>query len=635
MSGLDGLRAIAVMAVVFYHADFSWARGGFLGVEVFFVISGYLITSLLLVEWLKNDSVDLKAFWVRRARRLLPAVFLMLGVVAVWSVVFLRDTLYRLGGDILAASTYVTNWFFIVRNDSYFESFGRPPLLGHLWSLAVEEQFYVLWPLLFSIGFALLGGRSKHATIRRFRSIVVVGAIASTVWMAYLFVPFEDPSRVYYGTDTRAAGILIGIALATAWMPWHLRTTISRRYRAVFRSVGFAALAGLLLIMATLSEYSPWLYRGGFAVTSLLTAVVIAVIAHPAIGFGWVLSNPVMTWIGKRSYGIYLWHWPIFMITRPGFDVSSSVTNTFAIRLALTFVIAELSYRYVEMPIRKVGYRAWMRNITRSLGMATHRSASGAAVVMFASFALITTILVVGSQAGSPESVVASGEGQGKTAIETVTVEPATSDESTAASRFEDIINSFATNVSGSSSDIKTETQPVATTDAPTTETATAADSGSGPHVTLIGDSVLLGAKPDVETVLGAHTVVDGKVNRQFRHADDVARSLLSQGKLGEIVVLHLGTNSPFNSATWDEVMTELSNDVDEIYVLTIQVPRRWESQTNNAIKAGVERWPNVKIIDYFAWGNAHPEYYVEDGVHLNATGRAEYAKFLSSQIQR
>lgn len=628
MSGLDGLRAIAVMAVVFYHADFSWAKGGFLGVEVFFVISGYLITSLLLVEWLKTDSVDLKAFWVRRARRLLPAVFLMLGVVAVWSVLFLRDTLYRLGGDILAASTYVSNWFFIVRDDSYFESFGRPPLLGHLWSLAVEEQFYVLWPVLFSIGFALLGGRSKHATIRRFRWIVVVGAIASTAWMAHLFVPFEDPSRVYYGTDTRAAGILIGIALATAWMPWHLPKTISRRHTVVFRSVGFAALAGLLLIMATLSEYSPWLYRGGFAVTSLLTAVVIAIIAHPAIGFGLVLSNPVMTWIGKRSYGIYLWHWPIFMITRPGFDVASSATTTFAFRLALTFAIAELSYRYVEMPIRKVGYRIWMRNITRTLGMATHRSASGTAVVTFASFALIAIILVVSSQAGPPGSVVASAEGQGESVL--VTAEPGASDGSTAASRFEDIISSFAQDASGSSSNIATGTQPEATTDDSTKETGTV----SGPHVTLIGDSVLLGAKPDVETALGEHVVVDGKVNRQFRHADDVARSLINQGKLGDVVVLHLGTNSPFTSATWDEVMTELSNDVDEIYVLTIQVPRRWESETNNAIRAGVERWPNVKVIDYFTWGNAHPDYYAEDGVHLNATGRAEYAKFLSSQIR-
>jgi peptidoglycan/LPS O-acetylase OafA/YrhL len=630
MSGLDGLRAIAVMAVVFYHAEFSWARGGFLGVEVFFVISGYLITSLLLVEWLKYDSIDLKAFWIRRARRLLPAVFLMLGVVAVWSVVFLRDTLYRLGGDILAASTYLTNWFFIVRNDSYFESFGRPPLLGHLWSLAVEEQFYVLWPLLFSVGFALLGGRSKHATIRRFRWIVVVGAIASTVWMAYLFVPFEDPSRVYYGTDTRAAGILIGIALATAWMPWNLPRALSRGHVLAFRSAGFAALGGLLLIMATLSEYSPWLYRGGFALTSLLTAVVIAIIAHPAIGFGRVLSNPVMTWIGKRSYGIYLWHWPIFMITRPGFDVSSGATTTFIFRLALTFGIAELSYRFVEMPIRRLGYRVWMRDITRRLGVATVRTATGVAALAFVSFGIVVSILVVASMGTPQASILASTDSSGQIAFDGLL------DETTPATlpdRFGSAIPGIQdTSPPTDVPDVGIDGEELSASDA--TDSTPAQDTPEGTRrITLIGDSVLLGAKPDVEAALGAGTVVDGKVNRQFRHADDVARSLRSQGKLGDIVVLHLGTNSPFNSETWDEVMTELNKDVDQIYVLTIQVPRRWESQTNNAIMSGVERWPNVKIIDYFTWGNARPDYYVEDGVHLNARGRTAFAEFLASQI--
>ena len=233
-------------------------------------------------------------------------MFLLLGVVAVGSVLFLRDSIYRLGGDILAASSYVTNWFLIVRQDSYFESFGRPPLLQHLWSLSVEEQFYVLWPILFSIGLAIVGGRSKHATIRRFRALVIVGVIGSTLLMATLFTPFEDPSRVYYGTDTRAAGILIGVAFALWWMPWRLPASVSPRYKTGLTIVGYASLAGLVAVLAFLTEFSPWLYRGGFAVTSLLTAGVIAVIAHPAVSFGVVLSNPVMKWIGTRSYGIYL-----------------------------------------------------------------------------------------------------------------------------------------------------------------------------------------------------------------------------------------------------------------------------------------------------------------------------------------
>jgi peptidoglycan/LPS O-acetylase OafA/YrhL len=584
------------MAVVFYHADFSWAAGGFLGVEVFFVISGYLITSLLLVEWLRTDSIDLKAFWVRRARRLLPAVFLMLGVVALWSVVFLRDTLYRLGGDILAASTYVTNWFFIVRNDSYFESFGRPPLLQHLWSLSVEEQFYVLWPVLFSIGFAVLGGTSKHATIRRFRWMVVVGAIASTAWMVYLFVPFEDPSRVYYGTDTRASGILIGIALATAWMPWRLPTTVSKRYKLGLNIVGWGSMAALMVILWGMSEYSPWLYRGGILVTSLLTAAVIAVIAHPAGGFGVLLTNPVMTWIGKRSYGIYLWHWPIFMITRPGFDVPWGVTMTFIIRLALTFGISELSYRYVEVPIRVLGYRKWMRNITRKLGISTRGVATAVALAAFLAMGSMVGTLALSAGAAPDGTVVASPDGD------------------------------IATGADGPSIVVTTTVPVVTTTIGPTVDGDTT--------FTFIGDSVLLGSQEEVLAEFGDNATVDATVSRQFKHADNVARDLRTAGNLGDIVVIHLGTNGPFNSETFDEVMTELS-DREQVYVLTIQVPRRWEGQVNDAIAAGLERWPEVKAIDYYSFGKAHPEYYNDDGVHMNITGQRAYAAYLKGEIER
>jgi peptidoglycan/LPS O-acetylase OafA/YrhL len=600
MPGLDGLRAIAVMAVLFYHADFLWAEGGFLGVEVFFVISGYLITSLLLVEWLRNDTNNHKAFWVRRARRLLPAVFLLLGVVALWSVFFLRDTLYRLGGDILSASAYVTNWFFIVRNDSYFEAFGRPPLLRHLWSLSLEEQFYVVWPVLFSIGLALLGGSTKHATIRRFRWMVIVGVIGSTAWMAFLFVPFEDPSRVYYGTDTRAAGILIGIALATFWMPWKLSSAVSSRYSLVLKLVGWGSLAGLIVVLWRFNEFSTWLYRGGFAFTSLLTAGVIAVVASPVGGFGKLLANPVMDWIGKRSYGIYLWHWPIFVITRPGVDVPWNSSVTFALRLALTFGIAELSYRYVENPIRKVGYRVWMRGITRRLGIMSPQVASAVAVGVFAVFASLAVILTLSAGSNETGTVVASPE------------------ENTG-----EVVASPAETTTTTTAESISSTTTVESTVTPVPESI---------RYTFIGDSVLLGAISAVESTFGPNVLVDGVESRQFKHADDVARDLRNAGNLGDIVVLHLGTNGAFSSGTWDEVMTELS-DRDRVIVLTIKVPRRWESSVNAAIRSGHERWPEVEIIDYKAFADAHPELYVSDGVHLTGLGRTIYADLLDREI--
>ena len=617
LSGLDGLRAIAVMAVLFYHADFLWAKGGFLGVEVFFVISGYLITSLLLVEWLRTDKIDLKAFWLRRARRLLPAVFLMLGVVAVGSILFLRDSLYRLGGDVLAASVYVTNWFLIIREDSYFEAFGRPPLLQHLWSLSVEEQFYVLWPIIFAVGLVIVGGASKHATIRRFRALVIVGVIASTVLMAVLFKPFEDPSRVYYGTDTRAAGILIGVALAMWWMPWRLPQRVSARTRRLLSAGGFVALGLLMVVLIGLNEYSPWLYRGGFAVTSLLTATVIAVIAHPAVGFGFVLSNPVMRWVGLRSYGIYLWHWPIFMVTRPGSDISLGTTTIFLIRLGLTFGAAELSYRFVEMPIRTLGYRTWMRGITARLGIGSPRTATAAAVAIAAALVLFAGALVLGARGGQPGTVVASPSDGGVAVVEVQ--DPAHPVDPEPVTTTVPVVTTEPTAAAGPIVETPTTTQ------APAVEVEPV-------RVTLIGDSVLKGAEGAVLLELGEDAIVDATVSRQFKHADDVASELRDRGDLGDVVVLHLGTNGAFSGATWDEVMTEL-RDVDRVIVLTAYVPRRWESTVNAAISSGIERWPEVEILDYESFGEAHPEYYNSDGVHLNGRGQAAYAELIHNAI--
>jgi peptidoglycan/LPS O-acetylase OafA/YrhL len=536
----------------------------------------------------------------------------MLGVVTVGSILFLRESLYRLGGDVLAASAYVTNWFLIIREDSYFEVFGRPPLLQHLWSLSVEEQFYVLWPIIFSVGLVLVGARSKHATIRRFRSLVVVGIVVSTAMMAILFEPFEDPSRVYYGTDTRAAGILIGVALAMWWIPWRLPSVVSSATKRRLGVAGFAALGGLVVILVGLNEFSPWLYRGGFAATSLLTAAVIAIIAHPAVGFGPVLSNPVMRWIGLRSYGIYLWHWPIFMVTRPGLDIAQGSYTTFMIRLGLTFAIAELSYRYVEAPIRKIGYRKWMRQVTGALGIGSLKSATAAAAAVAALFVLVAGILVVNARSGQPGTVVASPSGGG-VGLEipvpvTTTVGDASSDPVDTALQADEST---------------TSTLAVAPPEVVSNETL---------HVTLIGDSVLKGAEGAVLLELGPGAIVDATVNRQFKHADDAASVLRSNGDLGDIVVIHLGTNGTFSSDAWDEVMGALE-DVDRVIVLTAFVPRRWEATVNAAIVSGSERWPGVEIVDYNAFGKAHPEYYNSDGVHLNGSGQAAYAELIGRAI--
>ncbi|MFN2252476.1 MAG: acyltransferase family protein, partial [Anaerolineae bacterium] len=370
MPGLDGLRAVAVIAVLLYHADLMWIPGGFLGVEVFFVISGYLITSLLLREHERTDTVGFRAFWGRRARRLLPALFALLLGTAVYVALFLPQEVARLRGDYAAAFTYVTNWYLILKQESYFEAMGRPSLLKHLWSLAVEEQFYIIWPVLFAGGMALLKRRG-------FLLAIVAAALGSTALMWALYEPLTDPSRVYYGTDTRAAGLLVGAALAFVWQPWRVHDSDlgSARLRAI-DLVGTVGLAVVVALFLLVSEYGDFLYRGGFLVLSVATAGLIAATVHPAAWVGRVMGVAPLRWIGLRSYSIYLWHWPVFVVTRPGIDVQLYGWQSLALRLAATVVLADLSYRLVEGPFRRRDIDRW----TAALRSRLSRAPTGPAV---------------------------------------------------------------------------------------------------------------------------------------------------------------------------------------------------------------------------------------------------------------
>jgi peptidoglycan/LPS O-acetylase OafA/YrhL len=347
LPALDGLRALAVASVFAYHADVRWATGGFLGVDVFFVISGFLITAILLAEWREHQWLDVARFWKRRALRLLPAVLLLL--VAVWAVVpaLAPEQGGRLRGDIRAALAYVSNWRLIFEHQSYFEAAGRPPLLQHLWSLAVEEQFYVVWPLVLWAGLGL-----RRRAPRLFLWILAAAA-GSAALMAVLYEPGTDPSRVYYGTDTRAGAILLGAALACLWAPWRSKATLRLPGRVALAVVGAAALAGLGWCVTNLHQFSDSLYQGGFLGVAAVATVLVAVLSHPATpGSRLLLGSRPLVWLGKRSYGIYLFYWPVLMLTRAHYDVPLSGNGLLAFRAGITVALAALSYRFVELPIR-------------------------------------------------------------------------------------------------------------------------------------------------------------------------------------------------------------------------------------------------------------------------------------------
>ena len=347
MPGLDGLRAIAVLAVIAYHLNPAWAPGGLLGVGVFFTLSGYLITDLLLGQRATVGSLRLGDFWLRRARRLLPALFLMLAVVVAWITVLNRSLLPGLRGDVLAAVGYVSNWWNIVREASYFARFGPPPPLDHLWSLAVEEQFYVIWPWMLWLGLRYLPGRYTLA------GLTLAGAVFSAVAMALIYQPGVDPTRVYEGTDTRAFGLLIGAALAMVWPSRELRADrINHRGRLLIDGAGVVGLVGIGLLIWRTSQYSPFLYKGGIVLLSVATALVLTALVHPASRLGVAVGWRPLRWLGVRSYGIYLWHYPIIVLTAPGPQQSASLSLE-ALQVAATIVVAALSWRFFEEPIRR------------------------------------------------------------------------------------------------------------------------------------------------------------------------------------------------------------------------------------------------------------------------------------------
>jgi len=347
MPGLDGLRAIAVLAVIAYHLDPGRAPGGLLGVGVFFTLSGYLITDLLLGQREAVGRIQLGDFWLRRARRLLPALFLMLAVVVAWVTLLDRSKLPSLRGDVLAAAAYVSNWWNIVRDASYFARFGPPPPLDHLWSLAVEEQFYLIWPWLLLLGLRFVPGRCRLA------GLTLAGAVLSAVAMAVIYQPGVDPTRVYEGTDTRAFGLFVGAALAMVWPSRELRADlITLRARLALDGVGVVGLVVIALLILRTSEYSPSLYKGGIVLLSVATVAVVAALVHPASLLGVAVGWTPLRWLGVRSYGIYLWHYPIIVLTAPSLQGKASLTLE-VLQVVATVAVAALSWRFFEEPIRR------------------------------------------------------------------------------------------------------------------------------------------------------------------------------------------------------------------------------------------------------------------------------------------
>jgi len=595
---LDGLRAFAVLAVIAYHMKANWAPGGLLGVTMFFVLSGYLITGLLLKEYDKSGTISLSNFWLRRVRRIIPAVvFAVLGT-GLLCVLFDHALLTKMRPDVIPTLLFVNNWWQIFHNVSYFAALGEPSPLTHYWSLAIEEQFYVIWPVALLI--CLKFGVRKDLL---FKGTIVL-AVISALEMIILFDPSQDPSRVYYGTDTRAFSLLIGSALAFAW-PYQSLTEergndLTPNGRLVFNLVGVAAIVGLIIMIALTNGFAPFIYRGGLLICSLLTAVAIAVMVHPISWIGRFFQLRPLVWVGKCSYSMYLWHYPIILVMTSGNMVGEAPLWLRLIQLAVIFGVSAFSFYLVEDPIRKGAIGNWIARLR-----------AGEFTVIDWAMSHIVPVGITGVLA----LVTLGGF---------IFVPDVSSVTNTA------VMNNGASssNASQSASDSASSSNDAS---------ASAASSAHGENaydILLIGDSVpasLEGYGVFYEEFPYGH--IDATVGRYFGEATSIYQSYKDAGQVGDVVVIALGTNGYVTDEETEELMKAIG-DTQRVWLINTRSHTEFVEESNAAIERCASKHSNAELIDWYSLSEQLGEDVFDgDGTHLTIDGCKKYAQMIRDAV--
>jgi peptidoglycan/LPS O-acetylase OafA/YrhL len=655
--GLDGLRALAVIAVLGYHFAIPQMAGGLLGVSIFFTLSGFLITSLLVSTWERTGGLELRRFWLHRARRLLPALVVVLVAVLAVTAITDSESLSKRWSESISALFYVNNWATISGGGSYFDYFAGPQPLEHLWSLSIEEQFYLVWPLLLLLFMWRFSGRLVDVA-----KITIALAAASFVTMAILAQPALDNTRAYEGTDARAGELLIGAALALIYRPSRVRVRPPAGVRILVDAVGLAALSVMLWMVASTSFYSLSLYRGGFLLLSLATALLVAVVSYPGSLLGSAFAIPPLRWIGERSYGIYLWHMPVVAFTPPSLLKGVSVPLV-VLQVALTFGLAALSWRLIEDPIRQHGFiDALRRPVANTSLFATSPptpTRGGLVLTAAAVVALTSCSFIVKPDDSLGPDAMASADG--------APLPPAHGDGGRDHNPHKG--DAHEADSSTTHSDVNTDNADADNTDAGVTEkpddTAQQTDQGSSAtwqtscdSVVHVGDSTSIGLmdpdyglrpgqridaqyrKVGVENVdtdiLGARSIVEHYHDQP--NAQEATASRMDDGYDG-CWVFAMGTNEVANQAVGgvvplDERIDLLMNEIDGqpamwLTVKSLLSSGPWSNDEmakwNDALRAACDRYPNLRVYDWAS--EVHDGWYIPDGIHFTTHGYAQRAK--------
>ncbi len=572
---IDGLRAVAVIAVILYHLGISWIPGGFLGVDLFFVISGYVITRLLLDSIQERGGLDLRDFYMARIRRLLPPLIFMIVVTSIIVGIWAPDTTKKFLTDAPFSIFGGMNWWLVFNQQDYFESSGRPPLLQHTWSLAVEAQFYLLWPLILLVVLKYFGKKVIPAAALM---------IASISGVALMLVSFQldatnssKVSHIYFGTDTHSIGLFLGAALAVSWIPQNFNLQVTRRAQDFIDGIGVFGFIGILATFALIDESEPTLYRIAFPLAGIFGTAILISIVHPASRFAPLLRNKVLLWIGERSYAIYLWHWVIFQISRPQVDLDGENWALFSLRILLVLAMADISLRLVELPIRSGAVAYWFGGM-KYRTKAVRRKQKLA-------LALSISILVITSASVSVSAIMRVDKEN------------------------QELLQS-----------LKEADKPI----------ITPIENPANPGLWVTGDSVILGIRHILEM---DHPIalINARVGRQ---APELLEVMLRDGPMApnSPVVFNLGNNNALTRAQVIAIFEAVKAAPQRIVVNTA-VPRPWRETNNQLINEIAASYPNTVVVRWDQISEGRPEYFAPDGVHLVPAGARAYVAAITDNL--
>ena len=619
ITGFDGIRTLAVLGVIIYHLAPSTLQGGYLGVPIFFVVSGYLITYLLIQEFDTQNHIDIIGFYGRRLKRLYPALVTMILGTTAYITLFQRSLLVNIRGTVMTNLIYGYNWFEINHGQSYFDRFSGESPFTHLWSLSIEGQFYLVWPLVV-LGLLFFVHKKSYRL-----GILMAVAVASAIVMAVLYSS-NNPNRSYYGTDTRMFAILIGAGMAFVWPAHKLNADIGRQQRLTLDIVGGLSLLALIYLFFTMNGQATSTYRGGMFWFTILSGILVGTVAHPGSDMNRLLTNRVFSYVGQRSYGIYLYQFPVMIFYEAKVNIGNHPLFNAVIEVALIMLVTELSYRWIENPMRHYHYGQLTSDIVRYFQQPkTHRLANTLGVVAALLFGLTAVGFMQQPAAAKPTTLQ-----------KTITARQAATKQKNAAAVKKQ--KALAAASSKKKHDKAVAFSKLSKTNQKLAKyyylTPDEVLNSKQTPLTAIGDSVLLDDSGDLQEVFPG-AIVNGKVGRQAADMHDVIVSMAQQGQLAKNVMINIGTNGYVTPEQADDIVHAIGPG-HEIFWVTAHVPtREWQNSVNNRIAKTADKYHNVHVIDWYTTAKNQPKWFVSDHVHPNNYGNRHYTSLIAKAIAK